>query len=262
MAGRKKDRVTKEELKGPDEFQESMAKVAEFFRLWGGWIGAGVAMVLMGITAGILLHRMGESRAVERAREWSQALEPLSQAEKQAAEAQDPEAEKAARERIPVQARETLARIDAWIAKGLPGSMKASAQFTRGAAAMQAGDWALAREAFRSFLDAEPRSPLAWLAWEAYGIASDLAGQRADAERAFLEMAKSDSGLARANAWMHLGDLYHPAIGRSPSDAVDAGKARENYQKALEAVSGPEDSLPVAQLLVRRLVEERLVSLR
>ena len=97
MAGRKKDRVTKEELKGPDEFQESMAKVAEFFRLWGGWIGAGVAMVLMGITAGILLHRMGESRAVERAREWSQALEPLSQAEKQAAEAQDPEAEKAAR---------------------------------------------------------------------------------------------------------------------------------------------------------------------
>jgi len=61
---------------------------------------------------------------------------------------------------------------------------------------------------------------------------------------------------------MHLGDLYHPAIGRSPSDAVDAGKARENYQKALEAVSGPEDSLPVAQLLVRRLVEERLVSLR
>lgn len=262
MAGRKKDRVTKEELKGPDEFQESMAKVAEFFRLWGGWIGAGVGLVLIGITAGILLHRMGESRTIDRARDWSRAMEPLSQAEKQGSEAQDPEAEKASRDRVPAQARETLARLDAWMAKGLPGSMKASAQFARGAAALRAGDWSVAREAFRAFLDADAGSPLAWLAWEAFGIASDLAGQRADAENGFLEMSKSDSSLARATAWLHLGDLYHPLLATSPGETGNASKAREHYQKALEAVSGPEDSLPVAQLLVRRLVEERLVSLR
>jgi len=262
MAARKKDRATKEELKGPDEFQESMAKVAEFFRLWGGWIGAGVALVLVAISAGILLHRMGQSRAVERSVEWSRAMEPLSLAEKQAAEAQEAEAEKAARERIPAQARETLARLDALVAKGLPDTLKASAQFARGAAAMRAGDWTATREAFRAFLDANPGSPLAWVAWEAFGIASDIAGQRADAEKAFQEMARAESALARANAWMHLGDLYHPSLAKAPGETGDAAKAREQYQKALEAVSAPEDSLPVAQLLVRRLVEERLVSLR
>ena len=43
-----KKRATLKEIKATDEFQEAMGKVVEFFRLYGGWVGAAAGVVLAG----------------------------------------------------------------------------------------------------------------------------------------------------------------------------------------------------------------------
>lgn len=260
MSAQKNTKVTKKELQAPDEFQESMGKVVEFFRLYGGWVGAGAALIIVAIVGGILLSRMNTGKAIDRSTAFLKAAAPLSVAAP--AEDADAEARKKAAEDVRNRAKQALADLDRFLADNAKSDLAGLAGLAKGAAAMNAGDAAAAATAWKAFLDANPGSPFAWMAWEAYGIASDQAGNRAEAEKAFGELAKADPGLAKAYGFLHLGDLYNPQAKTRAQDPSDPAKAREFYQKGVDALGGPTDRMPGPQLVLRKLLEEHLAAVR
>ncbi len=261
MAAQKVSKVTKKELAAPDEFQESMGKLVEIFRLYGAWVGAGAALIVVGIVGGVLLSRLGDSRAIDRSSAFLKAAAPLA-AQPNLKEEPDAEARKKADADEQNRARQALEALDKFLASNAKSDLAGAAQLSKGAAAMKAGDAAAAATAWKAYLGANATSPFAWLAWEAYGIASDQAGNRAEAEKAFGEQAKAESGLARANAFLHLGDLYNPGAKVRPDDASDTAKAAEFYQKGVDALNGPVDHMPGPQLVTRKTLEERLQTVR
>jgi hypothetical protein len=261
MAAQKVTKVTKKELAAPDEFQESMGKLVEFFRLYGAWVGAGAALIVIGIVGGVLLSRMNTGKSLDRSNAFLKAAAPLA-AQPAPKEAQDAEALKKAADAEKTRAAQALAELDKFLAANPKSDLAGAAQMTKGAAAMTAGDAAAAATAWKTYLDANATSPYAWLAWESYGIASDQAGNRAEAEKAFGELAKSESGLARAYAFLHLGDLYNPNAKARPNDPSDPAKAKEFYQKGVDALNGPLDRMPGPQLVARKTLDERLQTVR
>lgn len=247
-----KRRATLKEIKAPDEFQEAMSKVVEFFRLYGGWVGAGAGVILVGILLGVFLSRHQESAAIDKAVAFDKAASIVLKPSDPAAATPTTEAPSA----------EALAgavtSITAFIEDHSRSKLARTAQLAVGTAALQAGDFATAMAAFKAFAEAYPDSGLALTAWEAYGEAADRAGNRAEAEQAFARLIESSQTLFLVNGHLHLGDLYHPAM--SP-DGADAAKAREHYEKGLASVDGNEDEMPPAHLIARKTLQARLRSL-
>ncbi len=262
MAAQKLSKVTKKELQAPDEFQESMAKVVEFFRLYGAWVGAGAAVIVIAIIGGVMLSRMSTTRGIEKSDAFLKAASPLAVQAVQKEQQDDADATKKDAEDQQNRARQALADLDKFLADNAKSDLKNLALLAKGSAMLKAGDAPGASAAWKAFLDANPNSPYAWLAWEAFGIAADQAGNRADAEKAFLEMSKVDSGLARAYGLLHLGDLYNPLAKVRPDDPADAAKAKDFYQKGLDALNGPVDRMPGPQLVLRKTLEERAQAVR
>jgi tetratricopeptide (TPR) repeat protein len=253
----KKDKVTKKELAAPDEFQESMGKLVEFFRLYGAWVGAAALVIILTIAGGVIVSRVSTSGQIDRSTAFLKAAAPVG-----GAELPDREADAAARLKTAgeaqARAKQAVVDLDKFLADNAKSDLVGVARLAKGAAALKAGDAAGAVVAFKAFLDADPKSPVAWLAWESYGIAADQAGQRAEAEKAFGEMAKAEGSLARGYANLHLGDLYNPLARAKADDPADPAKAREFYGKGLDAMNGPEEAMPAAQLVARKTLEERL----
>lgn len=256
-----KDKLTKKELAAPDEFQESMGKVVEFFRLYGAWVAAGAALIIIGIAGGVIVSRVSAGSRVDASNAFLKAAAPVG-----GAELPDREADAAARLKAAGEAanraKQAVTDLDKFLADNAKSDLAGLARLAKGSAALKAGDAAGAAAAFKAFLDAAPKSPMAWLAWESCGIALDQAGKRDEAEKAFAEMAKAEGSLARGYANLHLGDLYNPLARVKADEPSDPAKAREFYQKGLDALNAPEESLPAAQLVARKTLEERLKAVR
>ena len=259
MSAQKVGKVTKKELQAPDEFQESMGKVVNFFRLYGGWVGAGAGLIIVAIVGGVLLSRMNTSHAVDRSTTLLKALAPLAASTEKPADA---EAGKKAAEDEVGRARKVLADLDKFLADNAKSELSGLAMLSKGAALMKAGDAAAAATAWKAFVDANPTSPFVWLAWESIGVAADQAGRRADAEVAFGELTKVEPALAKSYGFLHLGDMYNPTAKAGAGDPVDRSKAAEFYQKGIEALSGDVERMPGPQLVARKVLEERLQSVR
>jgi tetratricopeptide (TPR) repeat protein len=238
-----------------------MGKVVEFFRLYGGWVGLAAGLVFVAIIGGVLLGRMNTSKAIDRSNAFLKAAAPLAAQASTKPDA-DPEAMKTAAADEKNRAKQALADLDKFLAENGKTDLAPLAGLAKGAAAYHAGDAAAAATAWKAWLDANATSPLAWLAWESYGIAADQTGNRAEAEKAFGEVVKSDSMLARAYGYLHLGDLYNPLTKARDGDPVDRAKALDFYQKGADALNGPAEKMPGPQLIARKTLDERLQTVR
>lgn len=246
-----KKRATLKEIKAPDEFQEAMGKVVEFFRLYGGWVGAAAGVVLVAILLGVFLSRHQESAAIDAGRQFDKAAGALLKP----ADPTPPGAEAPAPAVDPAGAATT---IQAFIDEHKGSALAGTALLARGTAAMQAGDFPGAMAAFKGFIEAHPESGLAMTVWEAYGDAADRAGNRAEAEAAYRKMVESTQALHRVYGHLHLGDLVNPSL---QAEGADAAKAREAYTQGLAAITGEDDALPAAQLIARKTLAARLRNL-
>jgi len=255
MAAAKK--MTQKEVKAPDEFLTSMGRVIEFLQLYGGWILAGAAAILLAIVAGVLLSRRHDTGLVERSLAFQKAFAPLmavaetpadDQPQKKPEEvgaalagaAQDLEKFAADHEGTP------LARV-AWI--------------TRGLALLGAGQAEAAFESVRKGLDGLSDASWRPITLEAAAAAADAAGKREEAEKYYAEMTRSGSRLFRAAGQMHLGDLYHPAGRVRDGEAADPKKAREFYEKGLAEIPADDSLLTPAERLFRQILKQRLATL-
>lgn len=244
-----KKRATLKEIKAPDEFQEAMGKVVEFLRLYGGWVGAAAAVVLVGILLAVFLSRHHEASAIETARAFDKAAAAILVPE-------DPTSPAVEKDEIDRAAAVTP--IQSFIDDHKRSEIATTAKLALGAAKLDAGDFEGAMAAFQEFIQAHPASGLALVAWEAYGEAADRAGKRAEAEDAFGKLTESTQPLYRIHGNLHLGDLVHPAIAK---EGGDAAKARALYEKGLAEIVGDDDALPAAHLVARKVLQARLSTL-
>jgi tetratricopeptide (TPR) repeat protein len=260
-----KAKLTRKEIKGPDEFQNVMARVVEFFRDYGTWVLAGMAVVLLAIVGGVMLSRHSDNRTIAVAADFDRAFAPVA-AVGLAVESREAgeDAEKAKKALDESKARLAGARgdLDKFAAAHGDSPLARLAMLARGAAAAASGDAATAMQSYGAFLTADPGATFAFVAWESLGNAADAAGKRDEAERAYNEMAKSQSSLARAWAWLHLGDLYNAATRLKADETSDPAKARDYYQKGEKECGGEETLMPPIQLLAKKTIQARLLTVR
>ena len=258
-------KLTRKEAKAPDEFINSMAKVFDFFKAWGIWIVSGVALVLVVIFGAVLLSRYADNNRVKESTAFHKVFEPVIAAE---AAVQDDGQEKAPEAVIQARAdaqkklSDAVGALDAFAVSHKGSPLATLAVLGHAAAALNAGQFDVALQGYKSYLAADPQAAWAPMMWEALGYAADTTGKRDDALAAFTEMSKSASNLVRGTAFLHLGDIYNPATRIMPSDVPDMAKARDYYDKALKELAGEDRTMPRLAILTRKLVEERLVALR
>ncbi len=252
MTAASKKKMTLKEVKAPDEFLTSMGRVIEFLQLYGGWILAGAAAVLVAIVAGILLSRRHDAALVEEALAFRGAFDPVVAAD-EAREAGD---EKAAEEAVKKLVG-AAGDLEKFATEHEDSALAGLAWAARGAALLLAGQAGPALESFERGLAAQGDAAWKPILLEAAGTAADGAGKREEAERYYTEMTRAGSRLFRAMGYLHLGDLAHPLAG----EPGDAAKAREMYRKGLAEVPADDAFLAPAERLTRGLIEQRLASL-
>jgi tetratricopeptide (TPR) repeat protein len=256
-----KSKMSKQEMKAPDEFQSSMGKVFEFFQLYGAWIAAGIGAILLAIVGGVLLSRSQENARTAEAGDLLKAFAPVAayEAPKKTDDADSPDAAKAVEEskKKLVDSAAALDRV-ATAQAGKP--MGRLALLGKAHAALVAGDADAARQAYQAVVSADANASWVPMLWESLGYAADAAGKRDEAERAFTEMTKTNSSLYSSVGYLHLGDLYHPRMAATGQPS-DAARAREFYDKALKELSGEEALLGPFALLTKKTLQQRLSGL-
>jgi tetratricopeptide (TPR) repeat protein len=261
----KDKKITRKEMRAPDEFQNVMVKVLEFFRLYGGWVAGAAVGVLVAVVAGVLLTRHAETAGVARAATFDRAFAPVLAADLAAPgdKGKEPDADalKKAADQV-TKLKTAVADLDKVATEQAKDPLGRLALLGKAAAAAGAGEPGEAATAYQAFLAKAADDPFAFVAWEALGTAADAAGRRDEAEKAFTEMTKATSGLVRAYGWLHLGDLDNPATRLRADDPADGAKAKAAYEKGLKESGGEEMLMPPVQLLARKTLQERLATVR
>lgn len=259
-----KGKLTRKEIKAPDEFQSKVTKALETLNLYRGWIAAGIVVVLAAIIGGMLLSRFWQRSRVETAVAFDRAFAPVIAAvlDTRAPEPGEDEATRKAREEQRTKVKSAVGDLDRFASSHADSPIGKAGVLGKAAAAFNAGDAEVAMQAWRSFLAGEGAGSMDFVLWESLGNAADAAGKTDEAERAYTEMAKAPSSLVRAYAYLHLGDLANPATALKAGERGDAARAREYYDKGLKEVGGEEALLGAAETLAKKTLQHRLLSLR
>ncbi|MBM4397791.1 MAG: hypothetical protein FJ087_19140 [Deltaproteobacteria bacterium] len=260
-----KGKLTRKEIKGPDEFQTNVAKALEVMNLYRGWIIAGVTLILVAIVGGVVLSRFGERSRIDTAVAFDRAFSPVLAATlDRTAPADDEDAAKklAAAAETAGKVKAAMADLDRFAASNASKPVAKAATLAKAAAAFHVGEAEAAMGAWRTVLGAGSAGAMDFVLWESLGNAADAAGKADEAERAYSEMAKNSSSLARATAYLRLGDLRNPATRAKAGEGGDAAKARDAYEKGVKELGGEESLMGAAEALTKKTLQHRLLSLR
>jgi tetratricopeptide (TPR) repeat protein len=238
-------KISVKDIKAPDEFQTFIAKVAEFFKLYGGYLATAVVAVVVALVAGVLFSRHKDAQVVASAMAFQEKAKPLLQIklDEQGNIKMDEEGVKKA-----------SVALDDFISKDTP--LSSLALFAKGMALVATKDFANAVDVLRQALSKD--LPFKFAVAEALGAALDNLGQKEEAEKAYFELTKSPSRLFRAVGYMHIGDLYNPLATVKEGEVVDREKARQNYEKGLDELKGDEALLSPQEVIQKRLLQHRL----
>jgi tetratricopeptide (TPR) repeat protein len=152
-----------------------------------------------------------------------------------------------------------LSSLDGFIQNRSSGYIMDIAKIARASIYLSTGDYSKAIGSYNEFLEKHPDSSLKFIIYENIGIAAEKSGNQAEAVQAYEKMASAEDGYARAKALMLLGDIHNPnmKMGKNP----DPSKAKEYYEKTLRELSGDEMFLPATQIILKRVVQEKLTFL-
>jgi hypothetical protein len=227
---KKAKRMSRKELRQPDEFEVMLQKSWERLEKYWKPIGYGLgAMVLVGAVASIASSSM-ESSQQETAAAFAAALAPLTAP---LGEAPDPAtgAQADSRERFPDRAAAVAAasgRLEVFLTDHGDADQAAAAGWLR--AAVAGSDVAT----LQAWIDANPDTSLELSALLAIGDAHARAGDKAKAAEAYRTVAGRTNGFAKAMALMAVGDLDNPLA----IDGGDAAAAKAAYEEAQQVI-GP-----------------------
>lgn len=228
----KGEQPVKDNLKGPDEFQQYVAKVADFFRVYGTRIAIGAGAVIVVLVAVVIIGKVMKSSDLKTASEFSGSFAKVSA---QVLPNGSMEGLPVANRQEVDSARKALAEF---ASRNQGKEIFGLARIGEGVAALQAGDAAGAADILKAVLDGGKLDPaLAAIANEAFAVAADQAGRRDDAIKAYEQIASGNGRMSKVYALLHLGDMFNPAMKISNDQPVDGTKANEYYSRANEAAA-------------------------
>lgn len=247
----KRKRMSKEELKAPDEIEVVLNRVWENLNKYKNHIFIGIgALVALGVVLW-LVNASSKSGALDRADAIRTAVAPffgeVGERNPSLAELPGPKAElfedEAARDKA------ALERLTAYAGEHESDDSRELVDLAIANLKVRTGDVAGAVTDVDGWLARYAESPVRAAALELKARALAAKGDRDAAAAAWQALATETSGDLKVEALRRAGDLYHPAFG---SDAPDAAKARAAYEEAL-AVLGPAPNDPMAQFGVAGL---------
>jgi len=238
-------KITVKDIKAPDQFQAFMAKIAEFFKLYGGYVATAVVAVIVALVAGVLFTRHKDAQVVAKAVAFQEKARPLL----------DIKLDEQGNLKLDEEGlRKASVALEEFTSEESPLSVLAL--FAKGMALVATKDFSDAVDVLRQALLKD--MPFKFAVAEALGAALDNLGRKDEAEKAYLELTKSPSRLFRAVGYMHIGDLYNPMATLKEGEKVDRETARQNYEKGLEELKGDEGLLSPSELVQKRLLQHRL----
>lgn len=231
----KKESEKKDTLKGPDEFQEWVAKAARFFMEYGVRIAIGAGVTIAVIVITILVSRHNRNVDQVTADNFSKAFGSVAtQVLPDEQMTSFPTVDKTAVEG----ARKTLAEFSASKDKHAIAGL---AKLGEAIAALHAGDASGAADILKPMLEGSKLDPaLTSLAVPVFAIASDAAGRRDEAQIFFKRMTEDAAVMTKAYGYLYLGDMFNPNMKLSDDQPVDAAEAMKSYKAGIEALGGPD----------------------
>jgi tetratricopeptide (TPR) repeat protein len=248
MAEKAAQRMTKEELRAPDEVQVALGTFWEkLYKYRKAIIGAVVALVAIGI----VLWFLGRSKEGDRAQTGDALAEALRPVGASTGEeppwpedfARVPKPPHFADEATRLAAAETS--VEQFLSANQGKPVAEAVALTRANLKLRKGDHAAALADVDAWLAAHPQSPAVALAHELRSRALLAAGRHEDAIAALNTAAGLVSGPLKATLLTRVGDLQNPAMfaGKGSAEAALA-----NYKQALALLppaTPPQPGYPV-----------------
>lgn len=236
-----KAKLTRKELKGPDEFQQTVVRVVNFLKDYGAYIGGVLAVAVIGLVGGLLVSRHLRSVEVERSAGFFKSASPiLNQLLKGATDSKDASKQLAEAVKGIAQFKEHVSESE----------LRLLADYVEGLGlSRQDPSKALAR--LKAAAEGSVGKVFGFIAWEAFGAVAERAGKANLAETAYSRMQQSGSSLARAVAYLHVGDLM---VGSG-----EVQKAIEAYKKGLGELSGEPALMSPGTASVRAELRRKLM---
>lgn len=228
----KQEKPRKDVLKGPDEFQQYVAKAAEFFKVYGTRIAIGAGVVVIVITTTVIVSKVSQASHINKSTEFQKHLDMVTAQVLPSA----------SMDRLPVPDRNQLETSRQALAKFVEenkgSDIAGMAEVARGIAALQAGDAKGAVEILKPVMDDKNiGQAVSDVALQAYATACDIAGIRDQAVAAYEKIAAAGGNMTRAYAYMSLGDIFNPAMAAAGEQGADKARAREYYDKGTESLA-------------------------
>lgn len=290
----KKKKWTYKDIKKPDEFIISVEKVFNFLRQYYVWIITGVAVIAVAMITVALISYYREQNLIKLGRDFNLSfsdLMPLTKEEKEKEQAKKDE-EKKKKEEEKKQAAESmetkkeenkgekpeekkeekkeeksndkmlkvLRSLDGFIKNKGSEAIVDLAKLSRASVYLELKEYSKAIGSYNEFIEKYPDSSLRSFIFENIGLAEELSGNIEEAIKNYEKMAITDDSLTRAKALMLIGDLYNPNL-LADEKGANAEKSKEYYEKAYRELGGEEKFLPSPHLIVKRLIEEKMVYL-
>ena len=258
QTSKKKINKRKEELKAPDEVTTHLQKLSEHlnthFKLYLAGLG-GLIVLTLAVTW--VFDYVG-GKAIARSNALTDAssvvLSPVAEHGDEKVSLGGPGAEteekvepafKTEAERWAAAAEKTKAAVES-----TDGELKALATALDGRVKLALGQPGDAGKAFAAFAEELPDNSLIPLVTENQGHAAAAEGNLSAASGFFEKLVGSDNLYYRVRGNVLLGDLYSPRVGKA--DGKDAGKAKEYYEAALDALKPGEGQVATESIRALR----------
>lgn len=231
MAKRKKKRMSKEELRRPDEVEVRLKRIWDSLNKYKKPLIASLVILIVGTVGWSIYKRSAASAKDSRAEALHAAFEPLA--------AFYGEDVKQLPENTPLKTFETRKAaleaadkgVDAFLAEHKDESGAVS--FIDAMIQLPLGDADKAVEALSAWTSSHADSPLYPAAMMRLAEAQAQAGKKDEAVASYRKVADLSGGFVKVQALVAIGDLLSPVTGGS-----DAAKAKAAYEEA-KAVLGP-----------------------
>ena len=264
---RKIKRMSRKELRQPDEVMTGLQLAYEWLRKYRVYIAVGAAGLLVVLLGASGLSSWISGRARDKAADFDTAYAVLyAEVGPEAPVIVPPPAgdeKKDKKERFETaeaKAKAAVERLQAYLGENEGSDLGDLATLGLASAFYAQKKWDDAGARLKAYLDDSGDSPLKAQVIENLGLVAMNNGKIEDAKKQFEELAKIGGAYRQAVAEAYLGDLFNPTFG-GPRPGTSADEAKKHYEAALAALTRGERPVLPGERPLQESVERKLAFL-
>lgn len=255
-----KKRMTRSELRQPDEVMSKLEQVFEQMAQYRVLILGGIGALLVVAIGLSVMQSVSASGARKVSSEFAKVLRTANAPI--VAKGEEPlvplPAGTRSFETEEARAKAALEKLQAFSKEHGGGEIGKTASVLEAATRFDLGEHQAAVDALTAYLQASPDSPLAPVIHHQLGIAHSQLGRASEATAHYQKLAEQGDWWFQAQGHMSLGDLVSPLV---RADGAQKDKALASYKAALEALP-KEGGQVAAQRFLKEELEKRVALLQ